>query len=67
MIDTRIVNGDLCETFSTENKKLLQKETGFVYGASVVDIIGGYNNGKPYAPFTYEETGEYDVTESDPV
>ena len=66
MVDTRIIKDasdtfDLCETFSTENFKLLQVETGEVYGSSVVDVIEGYyEDGRPYSRFTYEETDEKD-------
>lgn len=66
MVDTRIVKDasdtfDLCETFSTENYKLRQVETGEVYGSSVIDVIKGYyEDGKPYSRFTYEETDEKD-------
>lgn len=66
MIDTKITLDDsekvaLCETFSTENYKLLQKETGIIYGASVIDVIEGYDDGgKPYSRFTYIETDEKD-------
>lgn len=68
MIDTREAKFDtnpnlLCETFSTENFKLRQIETGEVYGYSVVDVIDGYDEtGKPYSRFTYEETDEKDDT-----
>lgn len=66
MVDTREIKFEtnpnaLCETFSTENYKLRQIETGIVYGSSVVDVIAGYyENGKPYSRFTYEETEEKD-------
>lgn len=66
MIDTRIVKDssgtiDLCETFSTENYKLKQIETGIIYGSSVIDIIAGFDDeGKPFSRFTYEETDEKD-------
>jgi len=60
MIDYRIVSyptapAPLLKTFSTENKKLRQKETGEIYGASVIDVILGYNDGVPYGRYTYEE------------
>ena len=67
MVDTRIVKDasdtfDLCETFSTENFKLRQVETGEVYGSSVVDVIEGYHEyGKPYSRFTYVETHIPDI------
>ena len=66
MIDTRIVKfqtnpNDLCETFSTENYRLKQEETGIIYGASVVDVIAGYDGeGKPYSRYHYTETDEKD-------
>ena len=68
MKDTRIVKDnsgkiDLCETFSTENYKLLQYETGIVYGSSVIDLIEGFDsNNKPYSRFIYIETEEKDET-----
>lgn len=63
MIDYRIVSYPtapalLLETFSTENKRLRQKETGEIYDASVIDVILGYNDGVPYGAYTYEETDE---------
>jgi hypothetical protein len=67
MIKTRIVdnaNGtsQLCETYSIDNLKLQQVETGIVYGSSVVDIIAGYDeHNLPYSRFTYIETEEYDI------
>ena len=66
MVDTRKVRDeadimDLCETFSTEDYKLLQTDTGKVYGKSVIDIIEGYYpNNKPYSRYTYKETDEKD-------
>ena len=66
MVDTRKVRDeadtmDLCETFSTEDYKLLQTDTGKVYGKSVIDVIEGYYpNGKPYSRYHYEETEEID-------
>lgn len=66
MIDTKIIRDesgtiDLCETFSTENYKLKQIETGIIYGHSVIDIIAGFDdNDKPFSKFTYEETDEKD-------
>lgn len=68
MIKTRLVKNasgtaDLCETFSTEGRKLLQEETGVTYGASVVDVVAGYNeDGSPFSRFTYHETNELDDT-----
>lgn len=61
MKDTRVVKDitgtvDLCETFTDDETKVLKKvETGIVYGNSVIDIIEGYKNGKPYSRFTYAE------------
>ena len=69
MKDTRVVKDesgqiDLCETFSTENFKLRQEETGIVYGSSVIDTIAGYDEqGKPYSRYTYTETDEKDEVE----
>lgn len=66
MIDRRLIKDDsgiidLCETYSTENYKLLQTNTGITYGASVIDVIEGYDeDGKPYSRFTYIETDEKD-------
>lgn len=52
---------DLCRTFSTENFKLRQEETGIVYGSSVIDVIEGYDDdGKPFSRYTYTETDEKD-------
>ena len=63
MKDTRVVKDesgavDLCETFTdTVGKVLRQLDTGTIYGASVIDIIEGYDEetGKPFSRFTYEE------------
>ena len=69
MKDTRVIKDasgtvDLCETFSTIGNKLLQVDTGIVYGKSVIDVIAGYYpNGKPYSRYTYEETDEKDEDE----
>lgn len=69
MIETKIVKDlsgmvDLCETFTDdENKVLKQVETGFVYGSSVVDIIEGFKDGKPYSRFTYVEVDKPDKGE----
>lgn len=57
MIETRIVRDiadtmDLLETYSTEGYKLLQADTGVVYGRSVIDPIGHGH--------TYIETDEKD-------
>lgn len=66
MIDREIAHfitnpNDLCRTFSTENFKLKQEETGIVYGSSVIDVIEGYDDdGKPYSRYTYTETDEKD-------
>lgn len=52
---------DLVETYSTENFKLKQEETGIVYGHSVIDVIAGYDEENvPYSRFTYTETDEKD-------
>ena len=72
MIDTRIVTNvrgtiELCETHSTEGFKLLQIETGIIYGSSVVDVLEGYKEQKPYSRFSYEETEEYDVSEMEDI
>ena len=69
MIETKVVrfdtcDEDLCNTYSTENKKLLQVETNRIFSHTVVDRIAGYDeNNKPYSRFTYEETEEYDEEE----
>lgn len=65
MVDTRLIRDeadtiDLCETYSTENYKLRQVETNIIYGSSVIDVIAGYKDGKPYSRFTYVETDEKD-------
>ena len=55
---------DLCETYSDENYRLRQDETGVVYGASVVDVIAGYDDhGKPYSRYHYIETDKKDESE----
>ena len=52
---------DLVKTFSTEDFKLKQEETGIVYGKECIDVIAGYDeNNIPYSRFTYTETGEKD-------
>ena len=49
----------LCETFSTQTKKLLQLETGAVYSENAIDVTQGYDEeGRPFSPFTYRETDE---------
>lgn len=66
MIETKVVrfdtcDEDLCNTYSTEKKKLLQQETGRIFSHTVVDRIAGYDeNNKPYCRFTYVETDEID-------
>ena len=50
----------LCETYSTLGKKLIQQETGIVYGDSVVDVIDHYEDGSPVSRFTYVEEGSYE-------
>jgi hypothetical protein len=67
MITTEIIQDasgtiDLIRTFSTENFKLLQNETGIVYGWEVIDAIVGYDeNEHPYGRYTYTETNEKDT------
>lgn len=67
MIETEIIQDasgtiDLIHTFSTENNKLLQNETGVVYGWEVIDAIVGYGeNEYPYGRYTYTETNEKDT------
>lgn len=57
---------ELCETFSTENYKLKQVETDRIYGASVIDVVDGYDDdGKPYSRFTYIETETKDDEDGD--
>lgn len=59
--EIRFDGKETCETYSTENFKLKQEETGIVYGSSVIDIIEGYyDDGKPYSRYTYAETDEKD-------
>lgn len=66
MIETEKVrfptNDDfLCNTYSTENFRLKQIETGIIYGSSVIDTIEGYDDdGKPYSRYSYIETDEKD-------
>lgn len=66
MIETKIVKDyggtvDLCKTFTDdENKVLKQVETGFIYGNSVIDVIKGFNDGKPYSRFNYVEIDKQD-------
>ena len=61
MIDTRVVKDasgsiDLCETFTNDESEVLkQVETGIVYGSSVIDVIEGFVDGKPYSRYTYIE------------
>lgn len=58
---------ELVETFSTENFKLKQQETGVVYCSSVIDVIAGYNaDEKPYSRYTYTETNEKDEQAGEP-
>ena len=66
MILTRVIRDpkdtiDLCETYSVDNYKLLQQDTGITYGKSVIDPIEGYENGFPYSKHTYIETNELDI------
>lgn len=52
---------NLVETYSDEDYKLRQEETGIVYGKSVVDVIAGYDEDNvPYSRYTYTETDEKD-------
>lgn len=61
MIDTRVVKDasgtiSLCETFTDdENKVLKQVETGIIYDSSVIDVIEGFVDGKPYSRYKYIE------------
>lgn len=53
---------DLVMTYSDENYKLKQEETGIVYGSQCSDTIAGYDeHGVPYSRFTYTETDEKDI------
>ena len=66
MILTKVVRDpkdtiNLCETYSTENYKLLQQDTGITYGKSVIDPIQGYSDGFPYSKHTYIETDQPDT------
>ena len=68
MIMTRTIRDlkdvmNLCETYSTENLKLLQQDTGITYGNSVIDPIDNYENGFPISKHTYIETNELDTDE----
>lgn len=56
---------DLLNTYSDGNWKLRQVETGKVYGHSVIDVIIGYDGGKPYGRYTYIETDQQDEEEDD--
>lgn len=63
MIKTRTVKDvsgaiDLCETYSDEERKLYQPETGITYDTSVIDVIDHYENGEPKSRFLYEETDD---------
>lgn len=59
--EIRFDGKETCETYSTENFKLKQEETGIVYGSSVIDVIEGYDDdGKPFSRYTYTETDEKD-------
>lgn len=59
--EIRFDGKETCETYSTENFKLKQEETGIIYGSSVIDVIEGYdNNGVPYSRYAYIETEEED-------
>lgn len=72
MVDYKIVHystnpNPLLKTFSTEGYKLRQKETGRIYGASVIDVILGYDDGVPYGAYTYEETDERETPSEEDV
>lgn len=55
---------DLVMTYSDENYKLKQEETGLIYGSQCIDTIAGYDeHGVPYSRFIYTETDEKDETE----
>ena len=55
---------ELVKTFSDTNHRLLQKDTGILYGSSVIDIIDGYDeNGIPYSRFDYIESAIKDEEE----
>lgn len=61
---TRKDGVELMNTYSTENFKLKQNETGIIYGSSVIDVIAGYDeNNNPYSRYTYTETDEKDDPE----
>ena len=52
---------NLVETYSDEDYKLKQEETGRIYGHSVIDVIAGYDEHYvPYSRYTYTETDEKD-------
>lgn len=56
MVKTRLYKNNLCETYSTLGKNLLQVETSIIYSSSVIDRLEGYNeNREPYSRFTYIE------------
>lgn len=66
MILTKIIRDssdtvNLCETYSTDNYKLLQQDTEITYGSSVIDPIDDYENGFPISKHTYIETNELDI------
>lgn len=71
MIDTRVVKDesgmiDLCETFTNDESKVLkQVETGVVYGSSVIDVIAGYKDNKPYSRYHYEEVDGTSIQEGE--
>jgi hypothetical protein len=55
---------DLVMTYSDENYKLKQEETGLIYDSQCIDTIAGYDeHGVPYSRFTYTETDEKDESE----
>lgn len=65
MVKTRLYKNNLCETYSTLGKNLLQIETNIIYSSSVIDRLEGYNeNGEPYSRFTYIEDND-EVTQEE--
>lgn len=48
------IEDDTLKVFVGE-KVLKQVETNIVYGSSVIDVIEGFIDDKPYSRFTYEE------------
>lgn len=57
---------ELCLTYSSNRYKLLQADTGVVYGFSCVDVIAGFEkDGTPYPAHQYEETDEIDDSQEE--